>query len=70
MMKTTKFERFFICVKKFYFLIPDNKKSLFKEFIISRNRNVTKKGKKNILKYNDHSIKIQHILNVIIKEIS
>jgi hypothetical protein len=46
------------------------KKSVFKEFIISRNRYVTKKENKIILKYNEPEIKIRSILNVKIKAIS
>jgi hypothetical protein len=46
------------------------KKSVFKEFIISRNRYVTEKENKNVLKYIELAIKIRSILNVKIKVIS
>jgi hypothetical protein len=46
------------------------KRNLFTDFIISGNRNVTKKENKNILRYNDYSIYIQLILVVKMKAMS
>jgi hypothetical protein len=46
------------------------KGNLFTDIIISGNRIVTKKETKNILKYKDHAVYIQKILNVKTKEIS
>jgi hypothetical protein len=36
---------------------------MFSQIINSGNNNVTNKETKNIIKYNDHAIYIQHILN-------
>jgi hypothetical protein len=45
------------------------KRNIFRGIIISGNSNVGKKETKNILKYIDHAIYIQHILNVKSKTI-
>jgi hypothetical protein len=51
-------------------LIPGKKINLFTDIIISGNRNEAKKEDKNILKYNDHAIKVQLTFNVKTKAIA